>query len=241
MFGRGRTHQPPLIPAKAGTQAFFVAEPRSAGSWKRGPRNTKNLGPRLRGDERVWGIAALLFLTPVAALAHPGHPGHEVLGLVDGFIHPFTGADHMLAMAAVGLWAALRGGKAMWAWPSAFVAALLAGFALGRAGVVLPMAAPTILASIIVLGALTAADARTPTALGVTLIAVFGLAHGYAHGVESPHAGAGFPIGMALSSAVLHGVGLAAAFGLQRLKRPTFVRLLGLGAATGGVILAVTA
>jgi urease accessory protein len=180
-------------------------------------------------------------MIPTAALAHPGHADHETLGLVDGLIHPFTGMDHMLAMVSVGLWAALRGGKAMWAWPGAFVAGLVVGFGLGHTGVILPMTEPAILASIIVLGTLTAANAKAPTVLGVALITVFGVAHGHAHGAESPHAGMGFPIGVALSTVILHGVGLAAAFGLQRLKRPAFVGLLGVGAAAGGVILAVTA
>jgi hypothetical protein len=36
----------PLIPAKAGTQAFLLETPRS---------RIKNLDPRIRGDERGWG------------------------------------------------------------------------------------------------------------------------------------------------------------------------------------------
>ena len=185
--------------------------------------------------------AALLFLTPTLALAHPGHPGHEALGLRAGLLHPFTGADHMLAMVAVGLWAALRGGKAVWAWPVAFVAALLAGFALGKTGFALPLAEPMVLASIIVLGALVAANAKAPTGVGVVLIALFGAAHGYAHGAESPGSTASFPLGMALATLALHAAGLAAGLGLQRLRQPALVRLLGLGAAAGGVILAVAA
>ena len=38
------------------------------------------------------------------ALAHPGHEA-------SGFLHPFTGLDHMLAMVGVGLWAALLAGR----------------------------------------------------------------------------------------------------------------------------------
>ena len=33
------------------------------------------------------------------ALAHPGHEA-------SGFLHPFTGMDHLLAMVGVGMWAA---------------------------------------------------------------------------------------------------------------------------------------
>jgi urease accessory protein len=188
---------------------------------------------------RVPLAAALLALIPAVALAHPGHPGHQALGVWAGLLHPFTGADHMLAMLAVGLWAALRGDKALWAWPAAFVGALLVGFAIGASGVVLPIAEPMILASIIVLGALTAADVRTSTAFGVVLMAVFGAVHGHAHGAESAGSTAGFPLGMALSTLALHGVGLAAGFGLQRLQRPGLIRLLGAGALAAGLALAV--
>lgn len=192
--------------------------------------------PRLT---RALPAALALALAPAGALAHPGHAGHEALGAWAGFVHPFTGADHMLAMGAVGLWAALRGGRALWAWPAAFVAALLAGFALARAGVALPLVEPAILASIIALGALTAANAKAPTAAGVALIALFGAAHGYAHGAESNGATPGFAFGMAAATLLLHGAGLALGIALQRLQRPALMRLLGAGAAMGGLALAV--
>jgi urease accessory protein len=185
---------------------------------------------------KILGAGALVAAIPAVASAHPGHGGFS---LAAGLAHPFTGADHMLAMVGVGLWAALRGGKAVWAWPAAFMGALLAGYALGQSGVALPMAEPTILASIIVLGALTAADARVPTAAGIALIAVFGAAHGYAHGAEAPRGTLGFPLGMAVSTLALHVVGIAASLGLQRLGRPILVRVLGAGAVLGGLALAV--
>src|ERR1700753_4244867 len=73
-------------------------------------------------------LAAIGAATP--ALAHPGHPGHEALGAWAGFAHPFTGLDHMLAMLAVGLWAAMQGGSARLAWPGAFLVAMATGFNL---------------------------------------------------------------------------------------------------------------
>ncbi len=77
--------------------------------------------------------AGLRLLTAGAALAHPGHAGHEALGVGTGLLHPLTGADHMLAMVAVGLWAALRGGRSLVTWPATFVTAMLVGFGLGGA------------------------------------------------------------------------------------------------------------
>ena len=188
---------------------------------------------------RSFALTAALALAPAAAFAHPGHAGHDGFNLWAGLAHPFTGADHMLAMIAVGLWAVLRGGKALWAWPAAFITALLAGFVIGKSGFSLPLVEPAILASVIVLGALTAANAKAPTFVGLGLIAFFGAAHGYAHGEEAPGSAAGFPIGMALATLALNGAGLAAGLGLQRLNKPDLIRWLGAGAAVGGLALAV--
>jgi len=52
--------------------------------------------------KRILGAVALL-LTPALAFAHPGHGDS---GLVAGISHPIGGLDHLLAMVAVGLWAA---------------------------------------------------------------------------------------------------------------------------------------
>jgi urease accessory protein len=145
----------------------------------------------------------------------------------------------MLAMIAVGLWAALRGERAPLAWPAAFVASMAAGFILGRMEPQAIAIEPAILTSVIIFGALTSAQARLPLLAGAAMIGAFGAAHGYAHGIEAPGAGAGFPLGFALSTLVLHLAGLAAGGLLQRFGRLELVRLLGAGAAAGGVVLAV--
>ena len=63
--------------------------------------------------------AAALLLTPALAFAHPGHGDN---GLVAGISHPLGGIDHLLAMLAVGLWAAQQKGSARWArWPLALL------------------------------------------------------------------------------------------------------------------------
>jgi len=49
--------------------------------------------------------AALVFVVPTAALAHPG-TDHSTHHFASGFLHPFTGIDHILAMTTVGMWAA---------------------------------------------------------------------------------------------------------------------------------------
>jgi urease accessory protein len=184
---------------------------------------------------RLSALPLLLLATP--ALAHPGHGGAT---LAAGLLHPFSGLDHMLAMTAVGLLAAKRGGVALVAWPAAFVVAMLGGYGLGLAAPGASLVEPGVLASVIVLGALAAAARQTPLFAGLALIAAFGACHGYAHGGEAPAgAGAAFPVGFAVSTAALHALGLGAGLGLRRLRQPALLRLLGAGVAFGGVALAL--
>ena len=84
---------------------------------------------------RVLLPAGLALLAgPALAQAGPGKLG----SLLAGLSHPLEGSDRILAMVAVGLWGAVLGRRARWALPTAFVAAMVAGFGLALAGVGLP-------------------------------------------------------------------------------------------------------
>lgn len=166
---------------------------------------------KFRQTARV--ISATLLLTiSASAAAHPFHPIGSGFGA--GFVHPFAGLDHLLAMVAVGLWAAQFGGRWLWAIPLAFVSAMLAGGLLGFAGLTLPLVEPVIAASVLALGLLTMFRIRLHTA-GLALVAAFALFHGVAHGTELPAAAGALPYaaGFVLATALLHALGLAA--GLQ--------------------------
>ncbi len=151
-----------------------------------------------------------------AALAHPGHEHGG--GLAAGFSHPLLGADHLLAMLAVGVWAWQLGGRARWAVPLSFVTLMAGAAALGAAGVALPMVESGIAASLLVLGLLIAGAVHVSPAMGAAIVAVFAIFHGHAHGTEMPgfaHAwqyGAGF----LLATAALHGAGLLLGKGIGR-------------------------
>ena len=73
-------------------------------------------------------FAIALFLSPAVAFAHAGH---DHAGIMAGLAHPLFGLDHLLAMLAVGLWAAQQTGTARWALPLTFVASMLFGGLLG--------------------------------------------------------------------------------------------------------------
>lgn len=154
-----------------------------------------------------WLAVLFATLTATPALAHTG-AGH-VDSLSAGLLHPLLGLDHLLAMVLVGLWAGLIGGARQWAWPAAFVTAMVAGGALGLSGIALPGLEVAIAGSVVALGLLVAFSAPAPVALGAALIAMLGLAHGYAHGAEA--AGAQFlsyVIGFVTATAALHAAGL---------------------------------
>src|SRR5262245_21659126 len=85
--------------------------------------------PMMRSNLLAMALTGAL-LSP--ALAHTGVG--EAGSFTSGIAHPLNGTDHILAMIAVGLWAVLAGGPAIWIWPLTFVATMLAGFAVARWG-----------------------------------------------------------------------------------------------------------
>jgi urease accessory protein len=173
-------------------------------------------------------------LAAAPALAHPGGPG---TGLAQGFVHPFGGLDHLLAMVAVGAWAAQLGGRARWQVPAGFVLAMLLGAAGAVAGLALPLAEAGIAASVLALGLLVALAVRLPVALGATLVAVFAVFHGHAHGSELPvgESALGYALGFAAATTALHGAGLIAGTRLPGGLGAGLVRAGGAGAAAAGL------
>jgi urease accessory protein len=184
---------------------------------------------------------AALALTATAAPAFAHLDPVEHGSFMAGVSHPLFGADHILAMVAVGLWAALLGKgsdrRALWLVPSAFVATMAVGFAAALGGVTLPFVEPVILASVVVIGLLAAMaiDVRAP--LAMALVGFFAVFHGHAHGGELGTAGAlQFGLGFALSTALLHvaGMGLGLSLGSR-----TVARIAGGATAIGGLVLAL--
>lgn len=147
-------------------------------------------------------------LVPTAALAHTG--GGDAHDFVHGFVHPFGGLDHVLAMITVGLFAYQLGGRALWLVPASFVLAMTAGGALGMAGIPLPFVEAGIAASVLVLGAIVAFGVRAPVALAMALVAAFAVFHGHAHGAEMPldASVASYAAGFVFATALLHAGGV---------------------------------
>lgn len=176
-------------------------------------------------------LLPLLVLLPTPLMAHPNHALEG--GLMQGILHPLLGPDHVLAMLAVGLWAVISGGRALLVYPLSFMAAMLASGLLGARGLELALTEHVILASVIVIGAAAGIALKAPLWMAALALAVFGAAHGVAHGLEGP-GGAGYAAGFVLATGALHLVGIGlGAFGLRS------ARVMGAGVALAGVALAL--
>jgi urease accessory protein len=177
--------------------------------------------------KKMLSIVTLLMLATGPALAHPGHG--STASFAAGIAHPFGGLDHIAVMVAVGLWAALKGGRALWLWPAAFVGVMLVGAAFGMAHVPVPLVEPGILASVVALGLLVALAVDLPVWTGAAIVAVFALLHGHAHGTEVAEtvSGAEYMAGFALATATLHGVGIGFAQLMTRAHLRPLVRIAG--------------
>lgn len=165
-------------------------------------------------------VPALLLAAPGLAFAHITGQAHSH-SLTSGFLHPLTGLDHLLAMFAVGLWAAQHKGRAVWMIPLTFVSVMVLGGLIGLSGAYVPGAELGIAASLLALGGLIATATQFRPTLGMFIVGFFALFHGYAHGHEMPAAmsAISFSLGFVLATLLLHGLGIAAGVYLQRQRR----------------------
>ena len=185
----------------------------------------------MRTNITRWSLALAVMAFSGMAQAHPGHVG----GYLAGIAHPFTGLDHLLAMLAVGVWAAQLGGRAKWLVPSSFLACMAVAASVGMSGIVLPMVESGIATSVLLLGLLIAFSIKLPIALSASIVGLFAVFHGYAHGAEMPQLSTPwvYGIGFMLSTAALHGLGLLLGSGLH--KKAAGLRAIGiLIIASGG-------
>jgi urease accessory protein len=173
-------------------------------------------------------ILALLIL-----LAHPLVKAHDGTG--EGFLHPLTGLDHLLAMLAVGAWSAQIGGRAIYSVPSAFVGMMVIGAFIGLEQINLPYSELGSALSIVLLGTAIAFNRQAHILIASVGVALFGVFHGFAHGVELPQntEKISYVVGFLLTTASLHAIGafatlitLKKTYGKELLKAVGFITLL---------------
>lgn len=181
------------------------------------------------------------FLCAGQSVAHTGF--HPVEGFASGFVHPLLGADHLVAMVCVGVWAALVTAEPgrLWRLPAAFMAAMVLGGALGAFGMEVAGAEPAVAASVMVLGLLLLGKVRLSGVLAGLIVGLFAVAHGYAHGLEMAQntAFAAYAGGFVIATGALHLFGIV--LGRCLLRAPGMYRIAGGAASVFGVALLVQA
>jgi urease accessory protein len=186
-------------------------------------------------------ILSALFLLTTSSAAF-AHPGHNLSGFSAGLMHPFSGLDHLLAMVAVGLWAAQSGGNKVWLLPATFMTMLAAGAAVAMQWQAMPMVEAGIASSVLALGLLTALSLQLPAILSLAIAATFGFFHGYAHGLELPESAAPveYALGFLIATATLHLSGIAIGIATQK-RHAVLAKMLGVAIAASGAWMIVTA
>lgn len=187
-------------------------------------------------------VAGLAVVLPSVVFAHPGHDGDHGGGLTwdfsGGFGHPLSGLDHLLAMIAVGLWAAQLGGRTRWAVPATFVSVMALGAVIGHGAAVVPGVEQAIAASLLALGLLVATAKKMPFPASLPLTAAFAIFHGFAHGAEVPAdaSGLAYGAGFVAATALLHGAGVL--LGQATIRQGIWLRQsVGAGIVAAGAVM----
>lgn len=180
-------------------------------------------------------IALAPFLFPALALAHPGH--HHI-DWHDGFLHPLTGLDHLMALLAAGVWLAQSETRGKWLLIAAFIAVLALAIPLGMQFAHLTFEAG-IVATLVVLGALMTMDVRGPLGMRAVVVLTTAAIHGFVHGTELPVGEAVTPFiaGLIVSSMMVIAVALAAGGYVRRVLSDLPARLAGVAVVVTGIVL----
>lgn len=157
-------------------------------------------------------------------------------GITEGFLHPLTGLDHLLAMVSVGIWGAELGAPAIWLLPIAFPLIMALGAAFGVIGMPLPAGELIIALSVFVLGALVALARQLPIWATLVVVGVFAIAHGHAHGAELPQSAdaLSFTIGFVAATGLLHLAGILIGLLAGWSWGLTAIRMAGFAVAVAG-------
>lgn len=185
-------------------------------------------------SRHVAAILCAALATPALAHVQVG----EARGFVTGFLHPISGADHVLAMVAVGLWGAQLGAPAIWLLPVTFPLVMALGGFLGLVGVPLPGVEVGIAASALLLGAAVMTERKPPLYAAAALVGFFAIFHGHAHGTELPPGQSGllYSLGFVVATGCLHAIGIAIGAIHRWPAGQVALRLAGGGVGLAGIL-----
>jgi len=164
----------------------------------------------------------------------------ENLTFTHGFVHPFSGLNHILAMFAIGLLAAQQGKEMVWLLPTIFVTMVGIGSIAELHGLGLPAPELGISGSLLVFGLLVATEVDPPKLLTLILVGTFSIFHGYLHAIQLPASvdTALSVFGFSLSTITLHLIGITTGIALMAYNKSYYIRYMGgLIALFGAVLL----
>ncbi len=190
---------------------------------------------------RSLNLALVLLLLSSGAFAHQ-QGAVDSGSFVTGFMHPFGGLDHLLAMLAVGMWGARLGMPALWMLPVAFPMLMATGGVMGILALPLPSIELGIALSVVVLGGMILASVKPPLWASILIVSFFALFHGYAHGAELPQQSDPLPysVGFVVATGLIHIAGILIGF-VTRLPHGMLALRAGGGAiAVTGVFLLIS-
>jgi urease accessory protein len=172
------------------------------------------------------------------------HTGHDVtVSFMSGFIHPFSGIDHLLVIVLVGFWSAFILKKA-WQGPSFFMSVMLIGVLAGVNGYSMGIFELGIALSVLALGVALLIKEKLSSLAMLLLIGVFGMFHGFAHSHLFFQEQAGIRLvaedlaGILIATGILHWAGVVLARTLKD-RMTLFSRCAGIASSLYGLVLLV--
>lgn len=191
-------------------------------------------------NRRIIILLMLLVSVPGMVSAHTGVG--SMTGFSSGFGHPIAGLDHLLAMLAVGLWAACLGGRSRWAVPATFIIFMAVGGFVGMADFSVPFIEHGIVFSVLALGFFVTGALKVSPINSAVIVGFFALFHGHAHGSEIPlTAGSiAYISGFLIATTFLHSIGLSLGMLFQNVSSGRIRRLAGYAIMLCGAYLAVS-
>jgi urease accessory protein len=191
--------------------------------------------PHLKIISLPSALAISLSLFSPLVFAHSGHGG----AIANGFLHPLTGIDHLLAMLGVGVWSAQQSGRARWAIPVSFVSLMAVSAWIAALGYSPAFVESGIATSVLLIGLLISFSARASAVVGASVASVFAVFHGLAHGLELPGSvnGSLYGVGFLATTILLHAAGIFLGSELKAHRK--LARIGGAGIAVCGGFLAL--
>ncbi len=187
-------------------------------------------------NKRNLGVLIATFSVLITTTVQAHTLEAETTSGLAGLMHPFLGLDHLLAMLAVGLWAAQQGGSRLWQLPMVFLGMMLVGALLGQTGFALPSIEAGIASSLLILGLMLTFAIRLSIMPSMLMVGLFAVFHGYAHGAEIPQTVAliDYAVGFMLATAALHVLGIGLGLSARGELSQKLLRISGIAIGLTG-------